>query len=111
MPIHTQVLFNVLMGFRKREINGVKYSDTDYINRTLRLRWQLGKKDNTKKDDFAPKTFTKQEIGLKTPSGYHDLPIPDYVFGAILGVRELLYPHKISFSRNWSGREKNVKTL
>lgn len=30
-PIHMQVLFNVLMGLRRREINGVKYSDVDYI--------------------------------------------------------------------------------
>ena len=32
-PIHMQVLFNVLMGLRRSEINGVKYSDVDYINR------------------------------------------------------------------------------
>ena len=48
-PIHMQILFNVLMGLRRREINGVKYSDIDYINRTLKLRRQLGKKINTKK--------------------------------------------------------------
>ena len=34
-PIHMQVLFNVLMGLRRQEINGLKYSDVDYINRTL----------------------------------------------------------------------------
>ena len=32
-PIHMQVLLNVLMGLRRSEINGVKYSDVDYINR------------------------------------------------------------------------------
>lgn len=88
-PIHMQVLFNVLMGLRRREINGVKYSDIDYINRTLRLRRQLGKQIKTKKEDFAPNTFTKQEVGLKTPSSYRDLPIPDYVFEAILEQREV----------------------
>lgn len=48
-PIHMQILLNVLMGLRRREINGVKYSDIDYINRTLKLRRQLGKKINTKR--------------------------------------------------------------
>lgn len=43
---------------------------------------------NTKKEDFAPKTFTKQEIGLKTESSYRVLSIPDYVFEAILQERE-----------------------
>lgn len=88
-PIHMQVLFNVLMGLRRREINGVKYSDIDYINRTLNLQRQLGKKIKTKREDFAPNTFTKQELGLKTPSSYRDLPIPDYVFEAILEQREI----------------------
>jgi len=93
-PIHMQVLFNVLMGLRRREINGVKYSDVDYINRTLRVERQLGRKLNTKKEDFAPKTFTKQEVRLKTPSSYRDLPIPDYVFEAILQQREVYERNK-----------------
>ncbi len=88
-PIHMQVLFNVLMGLRRREINGVKFSDVDYINRTLKVQRQLGKKIGSKKEDFAPKTFTKQEVRLKTPSSYRDLPIPDYVFEAILEQRKI----------------------
>lgn len=40
-----QVLFNVLMGLRRSEINGLKYSDIDYINRTLRVERQLGLPD------------------------------------------------------------------
>lgn len=87
-PIHMQVLFNVLMGLRRSEINAVKYSDVDYINRTLTVQRQLGKAINTKKDDFAPKTFTKQEVELKTESSHRVLPIPDYVFEAILKERE-----------------------
>ncbi len=37
-PIHMQILFNVLMGLRCSEINAVKYSDVDYINRTLKVQ-------------------------------------------------------------------------
>lgn len=64
-PIHMQVLFAVLLGLRRCEINGVKYSDINYINRTLKVQRQLGKKPNTTAGDFPAKTFTKQEIGLK----------------------------------------------
>lgn len=88
-PIHMQVLFNVLMGLRRSEINGLKYSDIDYINRTLRVERQLGRVHNAKKEDYAPKTFTKQEIELKTESSYRELPIPDIVFEAIVEERQI----------------------
>ncbi len=42
--IHMQVLFAVLLGVSRCDINGVKYSDIDYINRTLKVQRQLGKK-------------------------------------------------------------------
>ena len=42
-PIYLQVMFAVLMGLRRSEIIGVKYSDIDYINRTLHVERQLGK--------------------------------------------------------------------
>jgi integrase len=92
-PIHMQVLFNVLMGLRRGEINGVKYSDVDYVNRTLKVTRQLGVKHDTQKEDFEPKTYTKQEIGLKTKSSYREIPIPDYVFDAILHEREIYEKH------------------
>ena len=79
----------VLLGLRRCEINGVKYSDIDYINRTLHVERQLGKKPNTKAEDFPAKTFTKQEIKLKTPSSYRIIPIPDCVFEAILEERKI----------------------
>lgn len=88
-PIHMMVLFNVLMGLRRQEILGLKYSDVDYVNRTLSVERQLGRAINTKKEDFAPKTFTKQELRLKTSSSRRELPIPDYVFEAILEERKL----------------------
>ena len=87
-PIHMQVLFNVLMGLRRQEINAVKYSDVDYINRTLTVERQLGKElDRTpysKKD-----SMTKKELPLKTSSSSRVLPIPDYVFEAILEERNM----------------------
>lgn len=103
-PIHMQVLFNVLMGLRRSEINGAKYSDVDYINRTLKVERQLGRVHNTNKEDFEPNTFTKQEIGLKTESSYREVPIPDYVFETILRERQL-------YEKNRSRRKREFQDL
>lgn len=43
-PIHLQIMFAVLIGLRKQEINGLKYSDIDFIHRTLKIQRQLGSK-------------------------------------------------------------------
>jgi integrase len=89
-----QVLFNVLMGLRCSEIIAVKYSDVDYINRTLKVERQLGRTLAGNKEDFAPKTLTKQEVKPKTKSSTRELPIPDYVFEAILQERKIYERHK-----------------
>lgn len=103
-PIHMQVLFNVLMGLRRSEINGVKYSDIDYINRTLKVERQLGRVHSAEKEDFAPKALTKQEIGLKTKSSYREIPIPDYVFEAILQERQV-------YEKNRNRRKREFQDL
>ena len=87
-PIHMQILFAALMGLRRSEINGLKYSDVDYIHRTLKVERQLGKKPNSKAEDCAPNMLTKQELKTKTPASVRELPIPDYVFEAILEERK-----------------------
>lgn len=87
-PIHMQVLFNVLMGLRRQEINGLKYSDVDYINRTLSVERQLGKELNRTPNAFANESMTKKELPLKSSSSKRILPIPDYVFEAILEERK-----------------------
>lgn len=93
-PIKMQVLFNVLMGLRRSEINGLKYEDVDFINHTLTVQRQLGKPLGAKKEDYPLKTLTKQEVRLKTNSSYRVLPIPDLVFEAILEERENYRKHK-----------------
>lgn len=87
-PIHMQVLFNVMMGLRRQEINAVKYSDVDYISRTLSVERQLGKKLNRTPYGKDEKPTTKSELPLKTSSSRRILPIPDYVFEEILKERE-----------------------
>lgn len=87
-PIYLQVMFAVLKGLRRSEIIGVKYSDIDYINRTLHVERQLGKVPMSKKEDYKPKTYTKQEIDVKTESSNRVIPIPDILFEAILEERQ-----------------------
>ena len=91
-PIHMQVLFNVLMGLRRQEINGLKYSDIDYINRTLSVERQLGKALNRNPEESGDKPLTKRELPLKSSSSKRVLPIPDYVFEAILEERKTYEP-------------------
>ena len=64
-----QILFAVLMGLRRGEINGLKYSDVDYINRTLKIQRQLGKSQIPKRR-MPPKMLTKQEIKPKNSVQY-----------------------------------------
>lgn len=89
MPVYMQILFAVLMGLRRGEINGLKFSDVDYIHRKLMVQRQLGKKPNTEKGDVPLNMLTKQEIKLKTKSSYRELDIPDIVFEAILEQRKI----------------------
>lgn len=88
-PVYMQILFASLMGLRRGEINGLKYSDVDYINRTLKVQRQLGKLPNSYIDDVPLKMLTKQEIPVKTESSNREIPIPDYVFEAILEQRKI----------------------
>ena len=83
-PIHLQIMFAVLMGLRKQEINGLKYSDIDFIHRTLKIQRQLGKKANTDNSELKVGEYTKQEIEVKTFSSNRELEIPDILFEEIL---------------------------
>ena len=57
-----------------------------------------------KKEDFKKKTYTKQEIDLKTDSSYRTIPIPDYVFNAILEQRKI-------YEKNQKRRKKEFQDL
>ena len=99
-PVYLHILFAVLMGIQKSEINGIKYTDIDYMHRKLYVQRQLGKKKGLKKEDVAVKTFTKQEVQSK--SSNRVLDIPDLVFEAILEERKKYEARK--------HRRKNDKT-
>lgn len=78
--IHMQLVFALLMGLRRGEINGLKYSDVDFERHKLRIRRQLGEDLHADPGSIAPNTNTKQEIPPKTQSSCRELDIPDYVY-------------------------------
>ena len=60
--IHMQMVFALLMGLRRSEINGLKYSDVDYGKRKLCIRRQLGEDLHGDPSSIGPNMKTKQEI-------------------------------------------------
>lgn len=96
--IHMQLVFALLMGLRRSEINGLKYSDVDYERHVLRIDRQLGEDLHADKTKIPVNSKTKQEVPLKSKSSYRELSIPDYVFQEILEERK-------KYERNRSRRQ------
>ena len=86
-PIYLEVLFALLMGYRISEINGLKYSGIDFINRRLYLHTQLGTEYEIDKQTMKVKTKTKKDVKLKTKSSERWIDIPDLLFEAIVEKR------------------------
>ena len=84
--MYLPILFAGLLGLRKSEILGLKYSDVDYLNRTIHIQRQLGRDLN--KDNIKPKTATKQEISLKTRSSDRIIYLPNLVYNSIMEERQ-----------------------
>ena len=87
------LLLAALMGLRRSEIIGLKYSDIDYKRKTLHVQRQLGSDPKKDKRELAFGTKTKQEIKTKTPSGNRILTIPEVVYEEIMKER-ILYEQR-----------------
>ena len=108
-PIYLYILFAGLMGLRRGEILGLKYSDVDFLHRKLTINRQLGVDPKKDKNIIQKKQYTKQEIGLKSSSSHRELEIPDIVFEAILEERKIYEKNrhrrindKINPFRDWN---------
>ena len=87
-PIRLQIMFATLLGLRISEINGLKYSDVDFVHRTIKVQRQLGKKPNTPNKNLKKGEITKQEIKVKTLSSVRELELPDLLFETIVEERK-----------------------
>lgn len=86
--VYLHVLFAGLLGLRKSEIIGLKYSDINYDDCTIHVQRQLGRDFSRDEEVAEPKTITKNEIHLKTFSSERILPIPDMIFDAVMKERK-----------------------
>lgn len=91
----TDILWDRIEERRRQETNewdqvisGIKYTDIDYENRTLKIERQLGRSLEVDENEIAPKTRTKQEIDVKTPASNRVEKIPNFLFSEILEERK-----------------------
>lgn len=91
-PIYMHILFAVLLGLRKSEINGLKYTDIDYVNKTITIQRQIGKK--LTKSGEALGSSIRDEINTKTLSSNRTLQLPELLFEEILKQRQLYEQQK-----------------
>ena len=93
-PIYLEVMFAVLMGMRISEINALKYTDIDYVNKKVYASTQLGKDLKLDPTTLKKKTITKQEKKMKTKNSKRWLDIPDILFNAIIEQRAIYEKNK-----------------
>ena len=62
--IYLPILFAALMGLRRNEIIGLKYSDVDFVKRQIAIQRQLGVDNKKSKADLPAREYTKQEVNL-----------------------------------------------
>ncbi len=102
--LYLPILLASLMGLRRGEIAGLKFSDVDFENRQLFIQRQLGVLPETSKKALPLKTYTKQEISLKTPCSKRKLKMPTIVFEALLEER-------VRYERQRNRRKKEFQDL
>lgn len=102
--LYLPILLASLMGLRRGEIVGLKYSDVDFENRQLSIQRQLGVLPESVKEEMPLKTYTKQEIPLKTPHSKRKLEMPNIVFEAVLEER-------VRYERRRNRRKKEFHDL
>lgn len=102
--LHLPILFATLMGLRRSEIVGLKYSDIDYERKCIYIQRQLGVNPEVNKLDLKVKTYTKQEIEVKTSNSKRRLQIPEIIFEAVLKER-------VRYEKRRSRRKKDFQDL
>lgn len=83
--VYLYILFASLLGLRKGEIRGLKFSDVDYINSSIHVQRQLGEK--TVKNENEVKLIYGQEITPKTKASDRMIYLPKILLDAIIEQR------------------------
>lgn len=81
--LYLPILFAALLGLRMGEIIGLKYSDVNYMRKTIHIQRQLRAAPKSSGD--IPRI--KQEVSTKTPAGDRALKLPQIVLEAVMEER------------------------
>lgn len=98
--IYLYILFASLLGLRKGEIRGLKFSDVDYINSTIHVQRQLGEK--TVKYGNEMKLIYGQEITPKTKAGNRMIYLPEILLEAIIEQRAKYEDNRYKYGEKFS---------
>ena len=98
--IYLYILFASLLGLRKGEIRGLKFSDVDYINSTIHVQRQLGEK--TVKNGTEVNFIYNQEITPKTKAGDRLLYLPEILLDAIIEQRSKYENNRSKFGEKFN---------
>lgn len=86
--LYLPLLLCTMLGLRKAEMFAVKYSDIDYVHKTISIERQIGKFVSLDEDDNVCISEYK-ETDLKTFSSKRTLEIPEMLFEQILQQRKI----------------------
>ena len=98
--VYLYILFASLLGLRKSEIRGLKFSDVDYINSTIHVQRQLGEK--TVKNENEVSLIYNQEITPKTKAGDRLLYLPKILLDAIIEQRAKYENNRSKFGEKFN---------
>ena len=81
---YLEILLGLFMGLRKGEISGLKFSDVDVENRTLRIERQVTANPHVEKGDSKIVKYRLAEKEPKTMNSYRVLRVPEAIMDEIL---------------------------
>lgn len=81
---YLEILLGLFMGLRKGEISGLKFSDIDVENRTLRVERQVTANPYVEKGDSKIVKYRLAEKEPKTMNSYRVLRVPETIMDEIL---------------------------
>jgi integrase len=101
-PIEVPVMFAVYFGLRRSEIVGIKWNSIDFVNRTLTISHKVVPVN----DENGKYRLEKSNV-LKNNSSYRTLPLNDFLYDYLLGVKKKQDENKkyagSSYNRDYDG--------
>lgn len=81
---YLEILLGLFMGLRKGEISGLKFSDFDAENRTVRISRQVTANPIVLNGDFKITKYQLVEKAPKTENSYRTLRVPEAIMDEVL---------------------------